>query len=122
MNEGDGGGGWRMKVWWRQEATKKNFGPPWKTRGKLNGGGGAVGRRACSRTATGRERNSGWAIGMLGRRQATPRWENDLVWQSEMLEQRQRMPLWADETVWWLRRRLGNLEGLGSKHKISDRV
>ena len=29
------GGGRRRKAWWRQEATKKNFGPPWKTRGKL---------------------------------------------------------------------------------------
>ena len=61
---------------------RKKIGPPWKTRGKLKGGVGAVGRWACSRTITGRERKSGWVIGMMGRRQATPRWENDLVWQS----------------------------------------
>ena len=61
--------------------NEKNFGPPWKTHGKLKGGGGAVGRWACSRTTTGQERNSGWVIGMLGRRRATPRWANELVWQ-----------------------------------------
>ena len=44
---------------------KNKFGQPWKTHGKLKGGGGAVGRWACSRTATGRERKSGWVIGML---------------------------------------------------------
>ena len=33
-------GGRRRKVWWRQEATENNFGPPWNTRGKLKGGGG----------------------------------------------------------------------------------
>ena len=60
------GGERRRKVWWRQEATKKNSGPTSKTHGKLKGGGGAVGRRACSMTATGRERKSGWLIGMLG--------------------------------------------------------
>ena len=38
---------------------EKKFGPPWKTRGKLKGGGGEVGRLACSMTATERERKSG---------------------------------------------------------------
>ena len=66
-------------MWWRQEATKKNFEPPWKTHGKLKEGGGEVGRWACSRTATGRERKSVWVIGMLGRRRETPRWANELV-------------------------------------------
>ena len=73
------GGGWRRKVWWRQEATEKQFGPLWKTRRKLKGGGGAVGIWACSRTTTGTESKSGWLIVMLGRRRATPRWVNDLV-------------------------------------------
>ena len=76
------GGGRRRKVWWRQDATEKKCGTPWKTHGKLKGGGVAVGIWACSRTATGRERKYGWVIGMMGRRQATPRWANDLVWQS----------------------------------------
>ena len=73
------GGGRRRKVWWLQEVTEKNFRPPWKTRGKLKGGGGAVGRYACSRIATVRERKSGWVIGMMGRRRATPRWVDNLV-------------------------------------------
>ena len=60
-------------------------------------------------TATGRDGNSGWVIGILGRRQATPRWVNDLVWQSEMLGKRQGTPRWADEPVWWIWRGLGNL-------------
>ena len=96
---------------------KKNFGPPWKTRGKLKGGGGRVEIWACIRTATGRERKSGGVIGMMGRRRATPRWANELVWKSEMLGQRQGTPMWADEPVWWIWRGLGNLEGLRSIHK-----
>ena len=47
---------------------QKNFGPPWKTRGKLKGGGGRVEIWACIRTATGRERKSGGVIGIMGRR------------------------------------------------------
>ena len=83
------GGGRRRKVWWRQEATEKNFGPPWKTRGKLKGGGGgAVGRWECIRTETRRDTKSGWVTGMLGRRRTRTRWENDLVWQSVILGQR----------------------------------
>ena len=78
----------RRKLWWRQEATKKNFRPPWKTRGKTKGEG-AVGRRACSRTSNIRERKYRWVIGMLGQRRAMPRWVNDLVWQSQMLVRRQ---------------------------------
>ena len=35
---------------------------------KIKGGRGSVGRWTCSRTSTGRERKSGWAISMLGRR------------------------------------------------------
>ena len=54
----------------------------------------------CSRTATGRERKSGWVIGVLVQRQATPRWLNDLVWKSEFLEQRQGTLRCADEPVW----------------------
>ena len=61
---------------------------------------GVVGRWACSRNATGRERKYGWVIGMLERKRAIPRWVNDLVWQSEMLGQRQVTPRWADEPVW----------------------
>ena len=76
-----------------------------------------MGRWACSRTATGGERKSGWVIGMLGQRRATPRWANELVWKSEILGQRQGTPRWADEPVWWLWRLLGNIEGLGSIHK-----
>ena len=73
---------------------KNNFGPPWKNRGKLKGGGGVVRRWACISTATGRERKSGWVIGMLGWSRATPRWANDLLWQSEMLGRRQGTPRW----------------------------
>ena len=29
------GEGRRRKAWWRQEATEKNFGPPWQICGKL---------------------------------------------------------------------------------------
>ena len=79
----EGGGGGRCGG--AKRRRKNNFGPPWRTRGKLKGVGGAVGRWACSRTATGRERKSGLVIGMLGQRRATPRWVNDLMWQSEML-------------------------------------
>ena len=79
----EGGIGGRCGGAKRQQ--KNNLGPPWKTCGKLKGGGGAVGRWECSRTTTGRERKSGWEIGMLGWRQVTPRRANDLVWQSEML-------------------------------------
>ena len=95
---------------------RKNFGPPWQTYGKQKGGGGAMGRWVCSRTATRSKRKSGWVIGMLVRRRSTPRWENDLVWQSEMLGQRQVTTRWADGYVWWLWRGLVNLEGLGSIH------
>ena len=95
---------------------KKNFGTPWKTRGNLKGGGGAAGIWECSRTATGKERKSGWVIGMLGRRRATPRWANDLVWKLEMLGGRKGTPRWAYEPVWWLWKGLGNLEGLGNIH------
>ena len=85
-------------------------------RGKLKGGGGPMGIWECSRNATGRERNSGWAIGMLGRRRATPRWENDLMRQLEMLGRIQGTPRWAYESMWWLWRGLGNLKWLGSIH------
>ena len=78
---------------------ENNFGTPCKTRGKLKGGGGAVGGWACSRTTTGRERKSGWVIGMLVQIRAMPRWENYLVWQSEILGRRQGTPRWAYETV-----------------------
>ena len=91
------GGGERRGGAKRQR--KNNFGPPWQTRGKLKGRGGAVGRWACSRTATGMERKSGWVIGILGRRKATHRWVNDLVCQSDILGQRQGKPRWADEPV-----------------------
>ena len=72
---------------------------------------------ACIRTATGRERKSGWVIGMLGRRQATPRWVNNLVWQSKILGRRKGTLMWADEPVWWLWRGLGDWEVLGIIHK-----
>ena len=89
-------------MWWRQEATEKNFGPPWKTRRELKGGGGEVGRWARSRTVTGRERKSGRVIGMLVRRRSTPGWANELVWQSEMMERIQVTPRWLDEPLWWI--------------------
>ena len=38
---------------------KNNFGPPWQIPGKLKVGVGLVGRCACSRTTTRRERKSG---------------------------------------------------------------
>ena len=95
---------------------KKNSGPPWNNRGKLKGGGGAVGRWACSRTSTGRDRKYGWVTGMLGRRRAMPRWSNDIVWQSDMLGRRHGTPRWSDEPVWCLWRRLGDMEWLGSIH------
>ena len=110
------GGGQMRKVWWRQEATEKNFRPPWNTHGKLKGGGGAVGRWACIRTTNGRESKSEWVIVMLGQRRATPRWANDLVWQSEIMGRRQGTPGWADEPVWSIWQGLGNLEGIGSIH------
>ena len=75
MKEGGGGG----RFGGTKRRRKNNFGPPWKNHGKLKGGGGAVGRWACSITATGRERKSGWVIGMLGRRRVMPRWANNLV-------------------------------------------
>ena len=109
-------GGWRSKVWWLQESTENNFGPPWKTHGELKGGGGAVWIWACSSTATVREMKSGWLIGMLGRRLATPRWVNDLVWQLEILVWRQGEPRCEDEPVRWIWRVLGNLERIGSIH------
>ena len=74
-------GGGRGRCGGAKRRQKNNFGPPWKTRGEIKGGGGAVGRWACSRTVIVRERKYGWVIGMLGRRRATPRWVNDLVWQ-----------------------------------------
>ena len=95
MKEGGGGG----MCGGAKRQRKNDFGPPWKPRGNLKGGRGAAGRWACSRTATGRERKSGWVIGMMGRRQATPRWANDLVWQSKMLGKRHGTPRWADEPV-----------------------
>ena len=77
MKEVGGGGrcGGAKRRW------KNKFGQHWKTCGKLEGGGGAVGRCACSRNATRRERKSGWVIGMLGQRQVMPMWANDLLWQ-----------------------------------------
>ena len=75
-----------------------------------------MGRWACSRDATGRERKSGWVIGMLGRRRATPSWANDLVWKLDMLVRRQGTPGWAYEPIRWLWQGLGKLEGLGSIH------
>ena len=60
---------------------KNNLGPLWKISRKLKGGGGLVGRWACSRTATRRERKSGWVFGMMGLRKETIMWANDLVWQ-----------------------------------------
>ena len=97
----------------------KNFGPPCKTHGKLKGGGGAVGGWECSRIKTGRERKSGWLIGMLGRRRARPRWENDLVWQSEMLGRRQGAPRWVDEPLCWIWWVLVNMGGLHDALPIS---
>ena len=47
---------------------KNNFRPPWQTRGKLKGGGGALGRWVCSRTANAMESKSGLYIDILGRR------------------------------------------------------
>ena len=63
MKEGGVGG----RCGGTKRRRENNIGTPWKTRGKLKGGGGAVGRWACSRTATGRERKFGWVIGILGR-------------------------------------------------------
>ena len=116
MKEGGRGGrcGGAKRRW------KNNFEPPWKTRGKLKGAGGAGGRLAYSRTATRREGKSGWVIGILGRRRATPRWANDLMWQSEILGRRQGTPRWVDEPVWWLCQVLVELEGLGSIHNYKQ--
>ena len=75
-----------------------------------------MGKWACIRTANGRERNSGWVIGMLGQRRDTPRWADDLVWQSEILGLRQGTTMWEDEPVWWIWRGLRKLEGLGIIH------
>ena len=108
----EGGGGGRRGG--AKRRRKNNFGTPWQTRRKLKGGGGALGRWACIRTAIGGEGNSGWVIGMLGWRRATPRWANDLAWQLEMLGLRQGTPMWEDEPMWWLWRGLGIMEGLGS--------
>ena len=110
----EGGGVQRRGSANRQQ--KINFGPPWKTRGELKGGEGEMGRWACSRSETVRERKSGWVIGMLGRRRAMPRWGNDLVRKSDILRRIQGPPRWYDEPVWWIWRGLGNLEGLGSIH------
>ena len=112
MKEGGGGG----RCGGAKRRRRNNFGPAWKIYGKLKGGGGAVVRWTCSRTATRRERKFWWVIGMLGCRRATPRWVNDLMWQSELLERRQGTPMWAYEPVWWLWWGLGKLEGLGSIH------
>ena len=95
---------------------EKNFGQLWKTQRKLKGGGGAVGRWACIRTATGRERKSRWIIGMLGQRRETPRWVNDLVWKSQMLGRIQGTPRWADEPVWYLRRVIESSRGDGVEY------
>ena len=55
------GGGRRSKVCCGTKRRRKNnFRPPRKTHGELKGGG-AVGRWACSKTATRRERKYGWA-------------------------------------------------------------
>ena len=81
-----------------------------------------MGRWACSRNASRRERESGWIIGMLGRRQATFRWANDLVSLSEIMVQRQGTPRWEDEPVWWLWRISGYMEGLGSIHKNKKQI
>ena len=70
MKEGGGGG----KCGGANRRRKNNFGPTWKTRGKLKGGGGAVGIWACSRTETRRDRKYGWVIAMMGRRQEIPMW------------------------------------------------
>ena len=113
MKEGGGGG----RCGGAKRRRKNNFRPPWNTHGKLKvGGGGAVGRWACSRAATRRERKSGWVIGMLGLRQVTPRWENDLMWQSEILRRRQGTPRSADEPIWWLWLGLGKPEVLEIIH------
>ena len=88
------------KVWWYQEATEKNFEPPWKTREKQKGGVGAVGRWLCSINATRRERKSGWVISMLRQRRAMLRWVNDLVQKSGILGRTQGTPGWADEPGW----------------------
>ena len=82
------GGGHRRKAWWRQDLTDKNSRPTWHTCRKLKRGGLLVGVWECSRTATGRERKSGWVIGMLVRRPETPSWANNLVCQSEILGRR----------------------------------
>ena len=55
MKEGGGGG----RFGGAKRRRKNNFGTPWKTQRNLKGGGGAVGRWECSRTATIRERESG---------------------------------------------------------------
>ena len=117
--EGGGGrcGGTKMQ-------RKKRSGTPCQTRGKLKGGGGAVERWACSRTATGRDRKYGWVIGILGQRRSTPKWANDLMWQSEMLGRIQGTPRWADEPVWWLWQGLGNmhnnmLQSLGLEQSLT---
>ena len=78
-------GGGRGRCGGANRRRKNDFGPPWKTCGELKGGGVAVGRWACSRTATGRDIKSGLVIDILGRRLATPRWADDFVWQSEMM-------------------------------------
>ena len=64
MKEGDGG----VRCFGTNKQWENNFGPPWKTRGKLKGGGRVMGRCAFSRTATRRERKSMGVIGMLGQR------------------------------------------------------
>ena len=64
MKEGGAGG----SCGGSNRQLKNNFGKPWKTHGKLKGGGGAAGKWSCSRTATRRERKSGWVINILGQR------------------------------------------------------
>ena len=56
MKEGGGGG----RCGDSNRRQKNNFGSPFKAREKLKGGGVAVGRCACSRTANGREKKYGW--------------------------------------------------------------
>ena len=77
---------------------------------------------ACSRTETGRERESGWVIVILVRRRVKPRWMKALVRQSEMLGRRQGTHRWMDEPVWWLWQGLGNLEGIGSIHNNEQQI
>ena len=101
---------------------KTNFGPPWKTRGKLKVGVVAVSIWAWSSNANGRESKFGWVICILGRRRATPRWGNDLVWQSETMGRRQGTPRCADEPMLWLWRGLGKQEGIWNMHNNKRQI